>query len=137
MRRLLTGLILAGAIAASACSDVSHAQPQVQSTAGAEAQDGEWFRQSGCTACHSLSVYNISNIAATGPDLSIAVEDVPRRFGMPLDQYLHAPPGTMAMVLSSRIPLTPAQRDVAIGKLKEAYRLHREKSGAGRPAASP
>ena len=90
--------------------------------ASAEVQGDEWFRQSGCTACHSVGVYGIRNLAATGPDLSLAVEDVPRRFGRSLDDFLQAPSGTMAMVLSHRIRMTPEERLVAIDKLQEAHR---------------
>lgn len=96
---------------------------------------GEWFVQTGCTACHSISVYNVVNVGAVGPDLSLAVEDVPRRFGVTLDAFLQAPTGTMSMVLSSRIPLTPEQRAVAIERLKQAYRRHQDEIGS-RPVAS-
>ena len=97
---------------------------------------GEWFKQKGCTDCHSLSVYRLFNLTAQGPDLSEAVEDVPRRFGRPLEDFLHAPSGTMAMVLSSRIPLTREERDVAIGKLHEAYRKHKGLPEDIRPSKS-
>ena len=132
-------LILAVAVliaAAAACAGVSEATPPAISIAGPEVQGGEWFRQTGCTECHSLSVYRILNLTAVAPDLSIAVEDVPRRFGVSLDEFLQAPTGTMAMVLSSRIPLTPEQRLIAINKLKEAYREHQEAAGVVRPIAS-
>jgi hypothetical protein len=123
-------------LVSAACSGVSEARVAVQTIAGPDVQGVEWFRQTGCTACHSVSAYNEWNIAASAPDLSIAVEDVPKRFGVTLDQFLHAPTGTMAMVLSTRIPLTPAQRDLAIAKLKEAYRQHQENTGMVRPVAS-
>jgi hypothetical protein len=132
-------LILAVAVliaAAAACAGVSEAKPPAISIAGPEVQGGEWFRQTGCTECHSMSVYRILNLTAVAPDLSIAVEDVPRRFGVSLDEFLQAPTGTMAMVLSSRIPLTPDQRVIAINKLKEAYREHQEAAGVVRPIAS-
>jgi hypothetical protein len=132
-------LILAVAVliaAAAACAGVSEAKPPAISIAGPEVQGGEWFRQTGCTDCHSMSVYRILNLTAVAPDLSIAVEDVPRRFGVSLDEFLQAPTGTMAMVLSSRIPLTPEQRVIAINKLKEAYREHQEAAGVVRPIAS-
>lgn len=132
-------LILAVAVliaAAAACAGVSEAKPPAIGIAGPEVQGGEWFRQTGCTECHSMSVYRILNLTAVAPDLSIAVEDVPRRFGVSLDEFLQAPTGTMAMVLSSRIPLTPEQRVIAINKLKEAYREHQEAAGVVRPIAS-
>jgi hypothetical protein len=127
-------LLLAGAVAAG-CAGDSHAEPRF-TVAAADVQGGEWFEQTGCTTCHSITVYGIRNLAATAPDLSVAVEDVPRRFGRTLDDFLQAPTGTMAMVLSSRIPLTPDQRALAIEKLKDAYREHQSALGAARPVAS-
>ncbi|MDP3720342.1 MAG: hypothetical protein Q8T13_21480 [Acidobacteriota bacterium] len=106
-----------------------------QTVASSEVEGGAWFEQSGCTACHSVSAYRIVNPAALAPDLSLAVENVPRRFGVPLEQFLRAPTGTMAMVLSSRIPMTDEQRTLAIDRLKEAHRRHQESAGAVRPVA--
>jgi hypothetical protein len=136
MTRALIIAVAALIAAAAACAGVSEAKPPAISIAGPEVQGGEWFRQTGCTECHSMSVYRILNLTAVAPDLSIAVEDVPRRFGVSLDEFLQAPTGTMAMVLSSRIPLTPEQRVIAINKLKEAYREHQEAAGVVRPIAS-
>ena len=121
------------ALTAAACAPVPL---PAQAVADQSVQGGEWFTQTGCTACHSISVYRILNIAAVGPDLSEAVEDVPKRFGRSLEDFLHAPTGTMAMVLSSRIPLTGAQRDVAIAKLHEAYRRHQGLPEPIRPLSS-
>lgn len=119
---------------ATACAPVRNAEappvPQERVTGG------EWFKQTGCTDCHSISAYQMWNVAAQGPDLSLAVEDVPKRFGRSLEDFLHAPSGTMAMVLSSRIPLTGAQRDVAIAKLHEAYRRHQGFPEPIRPSSS-
>ncbi len=113
---------------APACAPVRTAQ--AQPVPSEQLPGGEWFKQTGCTDCHSISAYRMWNLAAQGPDLSLAVEDVPKRFGRSLEDFLHAPTGTMAMVLSTRIPLTPAERDIAIGKLHEAYRRH---LGLGEP----
>jgi hypothetical protein len=123
-----TGACLAG------CAAVGSSEAHTE--AAAEARDGEWFVKTGCTACHSISVYGIRSVTAMGPDLSVAVEDVPKRFGRSLEDFLRAPTGTMAMVLSGRIPLTDQERAVAVEKLGDAYRRHQELSGAGRPAAS-
>ena len=135
-RRALIAIAFAGAAAAtSRCAPVqlSEARPVV---APAHVQGGNWFKQTGCTDCHSIAAYRIFNLAAVGPDLSDAVEGVPRRFGRSLEEFLQAPTGTMSMVLSTRIPLTPEQRALAGEKLKEAYRVRQESKGAGRPAAS-
>ena len=126
-------LVMTLGLTATACAPVP---TPAQTIADQSVQGGEWFTQTGCTACHSISVYRILNIAAVGPDLSEAVEDVPKRFGRSVEDFLHAPTGTMAMVLSSRIPLTAAQRDVAIAKLHEAYRRHQGLPEPIRPLSS-
>jgi len=131
-----TCCVLAIAIATGVgCTSESQAYT-AQTVAGTAVQGGAWFEQSGCTACHSVSAHNILNMAALGPDLSTAVEDVPRRFGVTLDEFLRTPTGTMAMVLSSRIPMTDEQRTLAIERLKEAYRKHQESTVVMRPTAS-
>jgi hypothetical protein len=135
-RRLAYSVIAAAAlIAVSGCGPVrtSEARPVV---APAHVPGGDWFVQTGCTKCHSVSVYGIHTLASTAPDLSIAVEDVPRRFGRDLDDFFTAPTGTMAMVLATAIPMTKEERLVAIAKLKEAYRRRQEATGAGPPVAS-
>lgn len=128
-------MMAALAALASGCAPMGPPEP-VGVAAPAHVQRGEWFRQTGCTVCHSIAAYRIFNLAATGPDLSNAVEDVPRRFGRSLDEFLQTPTGTMGMVLSSRILLTPEQRTLAGDKLKEAYRVHQESKGRGRPLTS-
>jgi hypothetical protein len=121
MRTVLPTAVVA-IMALAACAPV---RPSTAATITTQAvPGGEWFRQTGCTDCHSVSAYKMWNLAAVGPDLSLAVEDVPKRFGTTLEQFLHQPTGTMAMVLSTRIPLSPAQRDEAIEKLHAAYRRH-------------
>lgn len=124
MRARATKLFLLTLLAATGCTPAA-APPTVQTVAGPEVQGGAWFTQSGCTTCHSVSAYNLSNVTAQAPDLSLAVEDVPRRFGMTLDQFFRAPVGTMAMVLSTRIRMTDADRALAIARLEEADRAHR------------
>ena len=142
-RRLTYSVITAAAsvitaaalLTVGACGPVrtSEARPVV---APAHVAGGDWFVQTGCTKCHSVSVYGIHTLASTAPDLSIAVEDVPRRFGRSLDDFFMAPTGTMAMVLGTAIPMTRDERLVAIGKLKEAYRRRQEAAAAGHPVAS-
>jgi hypothetical protein len=135
MKTIATLLLLTIAPAVSACGPVRMAEAQ-PIAAGQALPGGEWFKQAGCTDCHSISAYRMWNIAAQGPDLSLAVEDVPKRFGRSLEEFLHAPTGTMAMVLSSRIPLTPDERDVAIAKLHDAYRRHQGLPDPIRPLSS-
>jgi hypothetical protein len=53
--------------------------------------------------------------------LGNAAEDVRSRFGVPLEQFLPNPTGTMQMVLSQLITLSPEERDSVIHMLQ---RLH-------------
>ncbi len=91
---------------------------------------GAWFVKTGCFICHNISSLGVRSPAQIGPDLSIAVEDVQSRFGRTLDDFLHAPTGTMAVVLSRQIILTPEQREMAIQKVREAYAEHQKQKAA-------
>lgn len=117
---LLSAVLIGAGCVADAASDASPVRT-VSPAAG-------WFIQTGCTGCHSLSVYGVVNLTVGAPDLSVAVEDVPKRFGRPLDDFLREPTGTMAMVLSSRIHLSDAERLLAIEKLKVAYTQYLQQS---------
>lgn len=93
---------------------------------------GGFFIEKGCFACHDVSVYGIKSAAAVGPDLSIAVEDVQSRFGMSLDQFFETPVGTMSVVLTQMVVLTPEEKALAKTKLREAYAEHqRRKTSTG------
>jgi hypothetical protein len=135
-RLALIAAIAAFGAGASFAGCASVSSSEAGTPAAAPAREGDWFVKTGCTACHSVAVYDLRSVTATGPDLSLAVEDVPKRFGRSLEDFLRTPTGTMAMVLAGRIPLTDQERAVAVEKLKDAYRRHLELSGAGRPAAS-
>jgi hypothetical protein len=126
--RLSPAAALLIAVASTGCGAVStsEAQPVAPATVAGRA----WFVQTGCTACHSVSVYGLYNLTGNAPDLSVAVEDVPKRFGRSLEDFLRAPTGTMEMVLSSRISLTDRQRTVAIERLHEAYRQYKTAAGS-------
>ncbi|MCC7241812.1 MAG: c-type cytochrome [Acidobacteria bacterium] len=97
---------------------------------------GGWFVQTGCFVCHSVSSLGVKSPAQIGPDLSIAVEDVQSRFGMTIDDFLANPTGTMGVVLSRQIILTPEQRQTAIQKLREAFAEHQRQRAAETPAPS-
>ena len=97
---------------------------------------GGWFVQTGCFVCHSVSSLGVKSPAQIGPDLSIAVEDVQSRFGMTIDDFLANPTGTMSVVLSRQIILTPEQRQTAIQKLREAFAEHQRQRAAKTPAPS-
>lgn len=91
---------------------------------------GAWFVKTGCFICHNVSSLGVKSPAQIGPDLSIAVEDVQARFGRTLDDFLRAPTGTMAVVLSRQIILTPEQLNMAIQKVREAYAEHQKQKAA-------
>jgi hypothetical protein len=89
---------------------------------------GALFVQKGCPQCHSISAFGIKSQNDVGPDLSGAYEDVQHRFGVKLEEFLPNPTGTMQMVLSQMIHLTPVERDSVIHVLK---RLHDEHDAGG------
>jgi cytochrome c2 len=95
---------------------------------------GAWFVKTGCFVCHNVSSLGVKSPAQIGPDLSIAVEDVQSRFGRTVDDFLRAPTGTMSVVLSRQIILTPAELEVAIQKIREAYAEHQQQKAAGKAA---
>jgi hypothetical protein len=97
---------------------------------------GAWFVKTGCFVCHSIGALGVRSPAQIGPDLSTAVEDVQSRFGRTLDDFLAAPSGTMQVVLSRQIVLTPEQKAVAIQKLREAFAEH-QKQKAAEPKKNP
>jgi cbb3-type cytochrome oxidase cytochrome c subunit len=93
---------------------------------------GAWFVSTGCFVCHSVSSLGVRSPAQIGPDLSIAVEDVQKRFGRTIDDFLREPSGTMSVVLSRQIILTPEQKATAVQKLREAFDVYqRQRAAAG------
>jgi cytochrome c2 len=97
---------------------------------------GAWFVKTGCFVCHSISAFGVKSPAQIGPDLSTAVDDVQSRFGRTIDDFLAAPTGTMAVVLSRQIILSPAEKAVAIEKLREAFAEYQKQKTAGKPAGA-
>jgi len=91
---------------------------------------GAWFVKTGCFVCHSVSVYGVKSPAQIGPDLSTAVEDVQSRFGRTIDDFLAQPSGTMSVVLSRQIVLSPQEKAVAVQKLREAFAEHQRQKAA-------
>jgi cytochrome c551/c552 len=90
---------------------------------------GAWFVKTGCFVCHSISALGVKSPAQIGPDLSTAVEDTQTRFGRTVDDFLKEPTGTMAVVLSRQIILTPEEKAVAVSKLREAFAEHQRQKG--------
>ena len=97
---------------------------ELKAEAAMKTGPGGWFVQTGCFVCHSVSALGVKSPAQIGPDLSTAVEDVQSRFGVTIDAFLANPTGTMSVVLSRQIILTPEQKQVAIQKLREAFAEH-------------
>ncbi|MCC7180081.1 MAG: c-type cytochrome [Acidobacteria bacterium] len=98
---------------------------------------GRWFVDTGCFVCHSVSALGVKSPAQIGPDLSTAVEDTQSRFGMTVDAFLANPTGTMSVVLSRQIILTPEQKKTAVEKLREAFAEYQKQRAAGTaPAVS-
>ena len=97
---------------------------------------GAWFVKTGCFVCHNISSLGVRSPAQIGPDLSTAVEDVQSRFGRTLDDFLKSPTGTMSVVLTRQIVLTPEEKEIAISKIREAfaeYQKQKAASGKGAP----
>ncbi|HEX5044125.1 MAG TPA: c-type cytochrome [Candidatus Polarisedimenticolaceae bacterium] len=119
---------------------VPRTDPQTPEEVAAEASmktgPGAWFVSTGCFVCHSISALGVKSPAQIGPDLSTAVEDVQSRFGRTLDDFLAAPTGTMAVVLSRQIVLTPEQKAIAIAKLREAFAEHQKQKAAAQATAA-
>ena len=96
---------------------------------------GAFFVRKNCFVCHSVSTLGIEAAAEIGPDLALAVEDVQSRFGRTLDDFLARPTGTMEVVLSTMIMLTPEEKNEAIEKLRMAYELKQKEMRAKTPVA--
>jgi cytochrome c551/c552 len=90
---------------------------------------GAWFVKTGCFVCHSISAFGVKSPAQIGPDLSTAVEDTQTRFGRTIDDFLREPTGTMSVVLSRQIVLSPEEKAVAVQKLREAFAEHQRQTG--------
>ena len=87
---------------------------------------GAWFVETGCFACHSVSVHGVKSYSQMGPDLSEAVEDVQKRFGRKIDDFWHEPSGTMTMVRMQLIKLSPDEEALGLQKLKAAFEEHQK-----------
>jgi cytochrome c2 len=103
---------------------------------------GAWFVKTGCFVCHSIAALGVKSPAQIGPDLSTAVEDTQARFGRTVDDFLREPTGTMAVVLSRQIVLSPQQKEQAVRMLRAAFEEHQKQKAAtsgapGQPGAGP
>lgn len=92
--------------------------------------EGKFFVENTCFICHDVSSLGIESATKIGPDLAIAVDDAPRRFGRTLDDFLRNPSGTMQVVLSRQIQLTDEEIEEAIRLLKIANQKYKEQQTA-------
>ena len=92
--------------------------------------EGRFFVEKTCFICHDVSSLGIVSATKIGPDLALAVEDVPRRMGRTLDNFLMEPSGTMQVVLSRQIQLSEEERLEAIRLLKFAYEKYQQERPA-------
>jgi cytochrome c2 len=99
--------------------------------------EGAFFVKKGCFVCHSVSTLGVESASKIGPDLSVAVTDVQSRFGKQLEDFLNNPTGTMAVVLSTQIILSPEEKREAVEKLKIAYQKKLEQETQSAAAQKP
>ena len=95
------------------------------------------FVSKGCPQCHSISALGVKSPAEVGPDLTLAYEDVQNRFGVKLEEFLYNPTGTMQVVLSSTIQLSPAERDSIIHILKGLHEAREEREEQAEQSTKP
>jgi mono/diheme cytochrome c family protein len=98
--------------------------PTAEEAADAErmqAGPGAWFVRTGCSACHAVMALGVRSASQIGPDLSPAVDEVRKRFGQSVEDFLAAPTGTMAVVLSRQIILGREQKAAAVEQLRAAF----------------
>jgi mono/diheme cytochrome c family protein len=121
----LLALALAGACRGKEQAATAGATPGAAATAATASAPTDpraaIFVTKGCPQCHSIAALGVKSPAEVGPDLALAYEDVQNRFGMELEQFLVNPTGTMQVVLSSAIQLSPAERDSVIRILRELH----------------
>ena len=120
-------------------------EPKAGTTAGATAAApgaptdprAAIFVSKGCPQCHSISALGVKSPAEVGPDLTLAYADVQSRFGVKLEEFLHNPTGTMQVVLSSSIQLTPAERDSITRILKGLHEEREERDEQAEHSTKP
>jgi len=128
-------IVVLGGLAWSACGGTPKAEEGGSSSGGtvvaATASSdprAALFLEKGCPQCHSISALGVKSATEVGPDLTLAYSDVKNRFNVSLEEFLPHPTGTMQVVLSQMITLTPAERDSIVHILK---RLHAEREERG------
>lgn len=95
---------------------VSTENAKIENSTASNIADNILVRK-GCVACHAVSPLEMKG-NGTGPDLAIAYEDVTKRFGKSLEEFLNEPEGTMSAILSAS-PLAEEEKQEIISLLKE------------------
>jgi len=113
-------------------TDPPTAEEQALAAEGAQGP-GAWFVTTGCSHCHTVSVFGVKSPTPIGPDLSTAVDDVERRFSVPIEAFIRNPSGTMKAVFARQFMLSPAQRDEAVRQLRLAYGEYLRQMAAPKP----
>lgn len=88
---------------------------------------GRFFVEKTCFVCHSVKALDVISPTNIGPDLTLAPDDVVKRFGVPLEQFLTHPKSTMQIVLSTQIKLSPEEVQQAITLIKQAYEIGKKR----------
>ncbi len=112
-------------------------QAEVESEQRMLQGEGAFFVKKGCFTCHAVTSLGVDSASKIGPDLSEAVTDVQSRFGRTLDDFFMNPTGTMSVVLSTQIILTPEERRQAIELMKLAYQRKQENQSKTAAPATP
>ncbi|MGC8654873.1 MAG: c-type cytochrome, partial [Candidatus Kryptoniota bacterium] len=84
---------------------------------------GRFFVEKTCFVCHSVKALNVISPTNIGPDLTLAPDDVVKRFGVSLEEFLTHPKSTMQIVLSTQIKLSPEEVQKAISLIRQAYEV--------------
>jgi hypothetical protein len=85
------------------------------------------FLEKGCPQCHSITALGVKSATEVGPDLTLAYSDVKNRFNVSLEEFFHNPTGTMQIVLSQQITLSPAERDSIVHILTRLHEVREER----------
>lgn len=88
--------------------------------------EGAFFVEQRCFLCHSVDVFEVFAAADIAPDLSRSAENVRRRLGVSIEQFLKNPIGTMAAVLGTQIVLTDEEKERAAELLELANERYYE-----------
>jgi len=88
--------------------------------------EGAFFVEQQCFLCHSVNVFNVFAATDIAPDLSRSAENVRRRLGISVEQFLKNPIGTMAAVLGTQISLTDEEKVRAAELLEQANEKYYE-----------